>query len=115
MDQPAERPVIMFGVELVRFGLQDLVMRFIEASGIPATVTLLDKGAIPEGHDSFLGVYAGALGRDDVRAYVEGSDCLIMLGTLLTDTNLGIYTARLDPARCIHATRERLAIGLHTF
>jgi TPP-dependent 2-oxoacid decarboxylase len=111
----AERPVIMFGVELVRFGLQDLVMRFIEASGIPATVTLLDKGAIPEGHDSFLGVYAGALGRDDVRAYVEGSDCLIMLGTLLTDTNLGIYTARLDPARCIHATRERLAIGLHTF
>ena len=111
----AERPVIMFGVELVRFGLQDLVMRFIEASGIPATVTLLDKGAIQEGHDSFLGVYAGALGRDDVRAYVEGSDCLIMLGTLLTDTNLGIYTARLDPARCIHATRERLAVGLHTF
>jgi TPP-dependent 2-oxoacid decarboxylase len=111
----AERPVIMFGVELVRFGLQDLVKRFIEASGIPATVTLLDKGAIPEGHDSFLGVYAGALGRDDVRAYVEESDCLIMLGTLLTDTNLGIYTARLDPARCIHATNERLAIGLHTF
>jgi TPP-dependent 2-oxoacid decarboxylase len=111
----AERPVIMFGVELVRFGLQDLVVRFIEASGIPATVTLLDKGAIPEGHDSFVGVYAGALGRDDVRAYVEGSDCLIMLGTLLTDTNLGIYTARLDPARCIHATNERLAIGLHTF
>jgi indolepyruvate decarboxylase len=34
---------------------------------------------------------------------------------LLTDTNLGIYTARLDPARCIHATRERLAVGLHTF
>jgi indolepyruvate decarboxylase len=111
----AERPVIMFGVELVRFGLQDLVMRFIEESGIPATVTLLDKGAIQECHDSFLGVYAGALGRDDVREYVEGSDCLIMLGTLLTDTNLGIYTARLDPARCIHVTRERLAIGLHTF
>jgi TPP-dependent 2-oxoacid decarboxylase len=111
----AERPVIMFGVELVRFGLQDLVLRFIEASGIPATVTLLDKGAIQECDDSFIGVYSGALGRDDVREYVEGSDCLIMLGSLLTDLNLGIYTARLDPARCIHVTRERLAIGLHTF
>jgi TPP-dependent 2-oxoacid decarboxylase len=111
----AERPVVVFGVELVRFGLQDLVMRFIEDSGIPATVTLLDKGAIQERHDSFLGVYAGALGRDDVREYVEGSDCVIMLGTLLTDLNLGIYTARLDPARCIHATRDRLAVGLHTF
>jgi indolepyruvate decarboxylase len=111
----AERPVIMFGVELVRFGLQDVVMRFIEESGIPATVTLLDKGSIQECHESFLGVFAGALGRDDVREYVEGSDCLIMLGTLLTDMNLGQYTAQLDPARCIHATRERLAIGLHTF
>ena len=111
----AERPVIVFGVELVRFGLQDMVMDFIEKSGIPSTVTLLDKGAIQERHESFLGVFAGALGRDDVREYVEGSDCLIMLGTLLTDMNLGIYTARLDPARCIHATRDRLAIGLHTF
>jgi TPP-dependent 2-oxoacid decarboxylase len=111
----AERPVIMFGVEVVRFGMQDLVMRFIEASGIPAVVTPLDKGAIQECHPSFVGVYAGALGRDDVREYVEGSDCLIMLGTLLTDFNLGIYTARIDPARCIHATRERLAMGLHTF
>jgi len=111
----AERPVIVFGIELDRFGLQDLVMQFIDNSGIPTTVTLLDKGTVQERHDSFLGVYAGALGRDDVREYVEGSDCLIMLGTLLTDMNLGIYTARLDPARCIHATRDRLAIGLHTF
>jgi TPP-dependent 2-oxoacid decarboxylase len=111
----AERPVVVFGVELHRFGLQDVVMDFINSSGIPATVTLLDKGAIQERHDSFLGVYAGALGRDDVREYVEGSDCLIMLGTLLTDMNLGIYTARLDPARCIHATGDRLAIGLHTY
>ena len=111
----AERPVIVFGVELDRFGLQDLAMRFVEDSGIPTTVTMLDKGAIQERHDSFLGVYAGALGRDDVREYVEGSDCVIMLGTLLTDLNLGVYTARLDPARCIHATRDRLAVGLHTF
>jgi len=111
----AQRPVIVFGVELHRFGLQDVVMRFIEESGIPATVTLLDKGAIPERHDGFLGVYAGALGREDVREYVEGSDCLIMLGTLLTDMNLGSYTARLDPARCINATRDRLAVGLHIF
>jgi indolepyruvate decarboxylase len=50
-----------------------------------------------------------------VQEYVEGSDCLIRLGTLPTDINLGIYTAHLDPARCIDATRDRLAIGLHTY
>jgi indolepyruvate decarboxylase len=50
-----------------------------------------------------------------VQEYVEGSDCLIRLGTLPTDINLGIYTAHLDPACCIDATRDRLAIGLHTY
>lgn len=111
----ADRPVIFFGVELYRFGLQDAVRQLVERSGIPAAVTLLDKGAIEEDSPLFLGVYAGALGREDVRRYVENSDCLIMLGTLLTDINLGIATAKIDPARCIHVTRDRLAIGLHTY
>jgi indolepyruvate decarboxylase len=50
-----------------------------------------------------------------MQEYVEGSDCLIRLGTLPTDINLGIYTAHLNSARCIDATRDRLAIGLHTY
>ncbi len=111
----AKQPVIFFGVELYRFGLEAEVLGLIESSGIPAAVTLLDKGAIEESSPSFLGVYAGALGREDVRRYVEESDCLIMLGTLLTDINLGIATAKIDPAKCIHITRDRLAVGLHTY
>jgi indolepyruvate decarboxylase len=111
----AQQPVIFFGVELYRFGLEAEALELIEASGIPAAVTLLDKGAIEERSPHFLGVYAGALGRADVRQYVEASDCLIMLGTLLTDINLGIATANIDPAKCIHVTRERLAVGLHTY
>ncbi len=111
----ARQPVVFFGVELYRFGLEQDALAFIEASGIPAAVTLLDKGAIEERSPAFLGVYAGALGREDVKAYVEASDCLIMLGTLLTDINLGISTANIDPAKCIHITRDRLAVGLHTY
>jgi TPP-dependent 2-oxoacid decarboxylase len=111
----AKQPVIFFGVELYRFGLEREALELIEASGIPAAVTLLDKGAIEERSPHFLGVYAGALGREDVRRYVEESDCLVMLGTLLTDINLGIATANIDPAKCIHITRDRLAIGLHTY
>src|SRR5437016_9503962 len=62
-----------------------------------------------------MGVYAGALGRDDVRRYVESSDCLIMLGAFMTDVNLGIYTAQLDPARSIYATSEKLSIRYHNY
>jgi indolepyruvate decarboxylase len=111
----ARQPVIVLGVELSRFDLVAPAMRFVDRSGIPTTVALLDKSVIDERHPSFIGVYAGALGRREVQEYVEGSDCLIRLGTLPTDINLGIYTAHLDPARCIAATRDRLAIGLHTY
>jgi TPP-dependent 2-oxoacid decarboxylase len=111
----AQQPVIVLGVELSRFELIEPAMRFVDRSGIPTTVALLDKSAIDERHPSFIGVYAGALGRPEVQEYVEGSDCLIRLGTLPTDINLGIYTAHLDPACCIDATRDRLAIGLHTY
>jgi TPP-dependent 2-oxoacid decarboxylase len=111
----ARQPVIVLGVELSRFDLVEPAMRLVERSGIPTTVALLDKSVIDERHPSFIGVYAGALGRREVQEYVEGSDCLIRLGTLPTDINLGIYTAHLDPARCIEATRDRLAIGLHSY
>ncbi len=32
---------------------------------------------------------------------MEESDCLILLGTLLTDIDLGIFTAKLDPSRTL--------------
>jgi TPP-dependent 2-oxoacid decarboxylase len=55
------------------------------------------------------------LGRDEVRRYVENSDCLLMLGAFMTDINLGVFTARLNPANCISATSERLSIRYHNF
>jgi len=70
---------------------------------------------VGEQHPFYLGVYEGALGRDDVRRYVEASDCVIMLGAFLTDINLGIFTAQLDPLRTIYANSEKLSIRYHTY
>jgi TPP-dependent 2-oxoacid decarboxylase len=55
------------------------------------------------------------MGREDVRQYVESSDCVVMLGAFMTDINLGIYTAHLDQARSINATSEKLSIRYHTY
>ena len=77
--------------------------------------TVLGKSVIGEHHPLYLGIYEGAMGRDDVRHYVESSDCVILLGAFMTDINLGIYTARLDPARSIYATSEKLSIRYHTY
>ena len=67
------------------------------------------KSVVSEMHPLYLGVYEGAMGRADMRRYVEESDCVILLGAFMTDINLGIYTAKLDPNRCIYATSEDAA------
>ena len=111
----AERPVILADIEIQRFGLQDELMRLVEGSNIPVAATILSKSVVREDHPLYLGVYEGAMGRQEVTEYVEGSDCLIMLGVFLTDVNLGIFTAQLDPTRIISATSERLSIRYHTY
>ncbi len=111
----AERPVILADIEIQRFGLQDELMRLVEGSNLPVAATILSKSVVREDHPLYLGVYEGAMGRREVTDYVEGSDCLIMLGVFMTDVNLGIFTAQLDPARIISATSERLTIRYHSY
>jgi indolepyruvate decarboxylase len=60
-------------------------------------------------------VYDGAIGNPEVRRTVEDSECLIMLGTFLSDMNLGIYTAHIDTNRTIYATAERIQIKHHQY
>ncbi len=111
----ARRPVILADVEVHRFGLQEQILRLATKTNIPVAATVLGKSVIGEQHPFYLGIYEGAMGREDVREYVESSDCVIMLGAFMTDINLGVYTARLEPGRSIYATSEKLSIGYHTY
>ena len=111
----SRRPVIVADVEIHRFGLQDQLLALAEGAGIPITTTILGKSVIGETHPLFAGIYEGAMGREEVTQLVEESDCVLLLGAFMTDINLGIYTANLDPARCIYATSESLRISHHHF
>jgi indolepyruvate decarboxylase len=82
---------------------------------MPIATTILGKSVISEAHPLFAGVYEGAMGRAEVTELVESADCLLMLGCFLTDINLGIFTAKLDPSRCIDATSEDLRIRHHHY
>jgi indolepyruvate decarboxylase len=111
----ARRPVILADVEIHRFGLQDELLRLAESTGMPIATTILGKSVISEAHPLFAGVYEGAMGRAEVTELVESADCLLMLGCFLTDINLGIWTAKLDPSKCIDATSEDLRIKRHHY
>lgn len=111
----AKRPVILAGVEIHRFGLQNALLKLVEKTGTPVAATLLGKSIISELHPQYLGVYEGAMGLEKVRKAVESSDRVLILGAFMTDINLGIYTAQLDPARSINANSERISIGHHHY
>jgi indolepyruvate decarboxylase len=115
MLNAARQPVILADVEVHRFGLQVEALALIERANVPFAATILGKSVLSEQHPLYLGIYEGAMGREEVRAYVESSDCVLLLGAFMTDINLGIYTARLDLGKSIYATSERLGIRHHQF
>jgi indolepyruvate decarboxylase len=111
----AKKPVIIAGIELHRYGLQAEAVALAEVSGIPIAATMLAKSVISEVHPLYVGLYEGAMGRQEVTAFVEESDCVILLGTILTDIDLGIFTAKLDANNSIFASSDSLRISHHHF
>ncbi|MDP6637135.1 MAG: thiamine pyrophosphate-binding protein [Phycisphaerae bacterium] len=111
----AKKPVILAGVEMHRFGLQESLVELVDRTGFPVAATLLGKSVISERHGRYLGVYEGAIGHENVRRQVEQADCVLILGAFMTDINLGIHTARLDTHRTIYAHSRRVAIKHHHY
>ena len=111
----AERPVILAGVEIHRFKLQDTLLKLVEKTNLPVAETLLGKSVINEMHPNNLGIYEGAMGNEITRKYVEESDCLILLGAFLSDINLGIFTADLNPKTFIDISSEKASIQFHNY
>ncbi len=116
MLRAAKKPVILAGVELHRFGLTDVAVKMAERMNIPIAADLLSKSAVPENHPLYIGVYGGAMSSElPVRDYVESADCVLMLGTFITDMNMGIGTANLDRSRVILATTESIRVQYHKY
>ncbi|MBD0359896.1 MAG: alpha-keto acid decarboxylase family protein, partial [Nitrososphaeraceae archaeon] len=115
MINSSKQPVIIAGVEIHRFGLQDKLLQLTYKTNIPVVATVLSKSVISEDHPSYLGVYEGAMGHQSVREYVESSDCLILLGALMTDINFSISPTPIEQSKSIYVTSEKLSIKYHNF
>jgi indolepyruvate decarboxylase len=111
----AKKVVVIAGVEAHRFGICRELEDFINHSGYPFTTTLLDKTVIAERHPQFLGVYCGALFQESVRLAIEEAEVVLCLGTLMTDINLGVGTARINPSKTIIANSDKVRIKHHVY
>ena len=111
----AQAPVILAGVELHRRGLQDLLAGFVLKAHLPVAATLTGKSVVGERQPGYLGVYEGAMGPEGARRVVEEADLLLLLGVTPNDIDLGINTARLDPARTVRAGQEEVWVHRHRY
>lgn len=106
---PAKQPVIFAGVELLRFGLTDLLQQIIKASGIPYTTTTLGKAVLSEDPEHFMGTYSDAASVSAVRDVVQNSDCIIALGTIITDDYLWLMENKY--AEMVLASTDEIRAG----
>lgn len=91
-------PVVLAGVEVARFGLQEPLRQVLEREGWPLATSLSGKTLLSERHPLMLGVYEGAMGQPEVRRQVEGSDGLLVLGMPLNDLDTGLFTMEVAPS-----------------
>ncbi|HRS82961.1 MAG TPA: thiamine pyrophosphate-binding protein, partial [Smithellaceae bacterium] len=111
----AHRPVVVAGIDVHRFGVQQLFLDFLEHSGLPFVTGVLGKGVIPETHPQFLGVYAGAMSPDTVREAVEGADFIIGIGPLITDLSTGMFTSVIDKGKTVAVEQGSISVAHHVY
>ena len=111
----ARSPVVLAGVELLRFCLEKEVLNLVERCELPFATTMSSKCVLPELHPQYAGLYQGGLSHADVKAQVESADCVISLGVRNTDIDTGMFSMKLDRASLIAAEGGRVVANGRLF
>ncbi len=111
----ATNPIVLAGVELLRFGLGNSLLQLVENLELPFATMLSSKSVLPELHPQFIGIYQGGWSREKVSQQVESSDCLLSLGAWMTDLDTGMFSGHLDHRRMIVAGNGQVRIGEHCY
>lgn len=113
MIAAAKNPVLLAGIEVLRLGLAPLLKKILEASGLLYTTTSLGKTVLDEGGTKFLGTYSDAASIPGVAEKVLGADCVLCLGTFITDDYL-VFVEK-QYANMVIATTEGVRAGYFNF
>jgi indolepyruvate decarboxylase len=102
---------ILPGIIIARCGLRKEATAVVDASGLPFATMLMDKCVLDEEHPSYIGMYDGKLMDEQIRAFVEGCDCVLSIGAMLTDFSSGAFTAQIDRSKSINIMHHTVRVG----
>jgi len=111
----ASSPCIMVDVEVRRYGVEAKVAALAGRLGIPVVGTFMGRGLLASHREVVLGTYMGAAGKPAVTGLVEGSDGLLLLGVILSDTNFAVSERKIDMRRAMLAVDRRVQVGHHIY
>lgn len=109
----AKKPLIFAGVEVLRFGLSELLQKIVDESGILYTTTSLGKSVLTEKGDKFIGTYSDQASIPSVLNVVQEADCVITLGTIITDDYLWFIENKY--ANMVLSTVDNTRVGYFKF
>ena len=111
----AKAPVLMVGVEVRRFALEEKVAQLSRRLGLPVVTSFMGRGLLAEADAPLIGTYMGVAGLPEVTERVESSDALFLLGVIVCDTNFAVSEKKIDLRKAIQALDGRVTIGYHTY
>jgi indolepyruvate decarboxylase len=115
MLNKAQKPIVIGDAELIRFKLQQDFADFLDKTGFPYVTMMLGKSVLSEQHPQFIGLFEGERSREYVRSRVETADCILQLGSVLSDFNTGGFTTNLDDVKTINANIHSVRIKHHCY
>ncbi|MFI4890008.1 MAG: indolepyruvate/phenylpyruvate decarboxylase [Steroidobacterales bacterium] len=113
--QHALSPVMMVGVEVRRFGLEEQVAALGRRLGLPIVTSFMGRGLLAGQEAPLVGTYMGLAGVPEVTHLVEGSDGLFLLGEIICDTNFAVSETKIDMRKTIQALDGRVSLGFHIY
>jgi len=111
----AARPVMLVGVEIRRFGIEARVAELARRLHVPVVTTFMGRGLLAQGDVPVLGTYLGMTAHPDVGRPVEESDCLLLFGVTMSDTNFGVSEGRIDYRNSVLAADRAVTMGFHRY
>ena len=110
LDLPVARQFVAYISQVAQFSLG-----YSPRYNLPVATSFMGKAVFPEHHPNFIGTYMGAAGHPYSRRMVEESDCLLMLGAWLTDTETGQFTSRIARTALIQALANEVSVSRHHY
>lgn len=111
----AKQPVILAGEELQRFGLTDIVSELAKTHNIPIAATLMGKSVVRETNPLYLGIYSGVFSEPECKEYIDASDCVVVIGTIISDVLLGFTSDKFDRKRTNILNMDSIQLGMHSY